>query len=442
VRRGLYRWLHVALIGALLVTVLCSVLALLYARQTTSPVARGVRHTPPCIDLLRCHIKHVVFIIKENHSFDNVFGRFPGANGARVAMAGSRRVAIGDTPDHLPDDIHHDGNAARIAEHGGRMNMFYSLPGAVQHGVDYADTSYKRSQIPNYWRYAQRFALADRFFSTIQGPSFPNHLATIAAQAAGALDNPGGVNLPTTTFSWGCDSPPGWMVPVRAPNGTVSHRRPCFNFTTLTDEASRAHVSWRYYAAQCGNLGYVWAALDAVKHVRYSPMWKQADIPDEHFVSDVALGQLAAMTWLMTGLAGSEHPPASMCEGENWTVRQINAIMRSPLWTSTAIVLVWDDFGGFYDHVPPPRAGRNGYGPRVPAIIISPYARPHTVDGHTYDFSSVLRLVEDSFHLGNLGGYEHGAGDLRHAFNFRQHPLPPVVLKPRDCPVYHLHWPR
>lgn len=380
----------------------------------------------------RCPIKHIVFIVKENHTFDNLFARFPHADGTRYAMAGKKRIKLGTLPDHLPFDIAHGGNAASSATNRGHMNRFYRLPGAQQFGHDYADAAYTRRQIPNYWAYAARFALADHFFSTIMGPSFPNHLVTIGNQSDGVIDNPHG----QTIRSWGCDAGTGASVAVKSSVGRVSSVFPCFNFETLADEANQARLSWRYYAAPYGTFGYVWAAYDAIRHVRYSKYWAQAHVPDSQFISDVQQGKLAGITWLTTDLADSDHPPASICQGENWTVQQINAIMRSKFWKSTAIVLTWDDFGGFYDHVAPPVVNDTGFGPRVPAIVVSPYARAHSINHTTYDFSSMIRFTEDAFHLGHLPTYDPRIPSIRGMFNFHQKPASPLILKTRACPSY------
>ena len=227
------------------------------------PVHRDIL-TGACSRPKTCPIKHIVFIIKENHSFDNLFAHFPGADGTSTAMVGNQRVPLGVTPDHLPFDISHSGNAASNAVNGGKMNHFYLLPGAVQFGHDYADTAYSQSEIPNYWAYAHHFTLADRFFSTIMGPSFPNHLATIAAQSGGAIDNPHG----QTNDVWGCDAKGHSLVRVRLAAGPITQVAPCFNFTTLADEANRAGVSWKYYSSPKGTSGYIWNAFDAIKHVR------------------------------------------------------------------------------------------------------------------------------------------------------------------------------
>lgn len=390
------------------------------------------RHGGICSASGTCPIQHVVFIIKENHTFDNLFARFPGARGTTIAYAGRRRIVLGSTPD-VVHDLAHAGDAATFAMHGGRMDRFYLLNNAVQKSRDISDSSYTRSTIPNYWNYARDFTLLDNFFSTISGPSFPNHLVTVAEQSGGALDNPGGVNLPTGSRAWGCDAPPGSYVRVETIDRTTALARPCFDFRTLTDEADKARVSWRYYAAAPLTYGYVWAALDAIAHVRNSKEWGQAHILDDRFASDVARGHLANITWLTPNFNQSDHPPASMCAGENWTVHQINAIMSSRFWKSTVIILTWDDFGGFYDHVAPPQAGNLGYGPRVPAMVISPYAPPHVIDHTLFDFTSMLRLTDDIFHLPHLTKLKRNS--LLSTLDFRQHPRKAVMLKERTCPV-------
>jgi phospholipase C len=151
------------------------------------------------------------------------------------------------------------------------------------------------------------------------------------------------------------------------------------------------------------------------------------------FVSDVQAGAIAAVSWLTPPGGVSEHPPYSMCEGENWTVGVLNALMRSPTWSSTVVVIVWDDFGGFYDHVPPPHVDLYGLGPRVPALIISPWARQGFIDHSTLDFSSVLALIEHVFRLAPLGERDAAAGDMLEAFNFTKRPS--RLIRPlRNCP--------
>jgi phospholipase C len=376
----------------------------------------------------------VVFIIKENHSFDNLFARFPGADGAKYAMSGTKRTPLAVTPDHIPFDIDHGPLDTIRAVDNGKMDQFYNLGGAVQFGTDYSESAYVKREIPNYWQYAQRFALADHMFSSVIGPSFPNHLATIAGTSGGVVDNPIGTELKA---SWGCDAGLASRVQVWGADGSISYVPPCFDMTTLGDLASHAGISWRNYSAPVGSPGYVWNTYDAIRHIRYGPLWSQADRPEASFAGDVAAGKLPAISWITPDFAQSEHPPAGICAGENWTVQKINAIMRSPFWNSTAIVLTWDDFGGFYDHVSPPVVSNTAFGPRVPAIVISPYARSGFIDHTEYDFGSVLRFIEDSFNLPHLSTYDPSIPSISGMFNFNQAPLAPAPLPLRHCPTYN-----
>jgi len=403
-----------------------------FARDTTAVGASPARDGTLCIGNAPCPIKHIVVIIKENHSFDNLFAHFPGASGTSFARVGRKWVKLGVTPDSLNFDISHSGVSASLAVNRGRMNQFYKLPGAVQFGHDYADSAYTKAEIPDYWAYAKTFTLADHFYSTMMGPSFPNHLAIIAGAGNRTIDNPHGEGVP----SWGCDAGPHALVPVEAQSGTISYVKPCFQTKTLADEATRHHVSWAYYAAPYLAPGYIWAAFDAIKHIRYSKYWAQADVPFTQFPADVQNGTLPQLTWLAMDPAHSDHPPASICQGQNWAAESINAIMQSKFWKSTAIILTWDDFGGFYDHVAPPIQSNVSLGPRVPTIVISPYARPHFISRAEYSFSSILKFQEDVFHLPRLNSHDRSAASLSQAFNFRQPPNAPLVLKPLKCPPH------
>lgn len=377
-------------------------------------------------------IRHIVILVKENRSFDNYFGTFLGADGTTFGrLSNGRVVRLNHTPDHTLLDIAHQGDAARVAVANGRMNGFDLLPGAIQDGQDIALSQLYESDIPNYWAYARSFTLFDHFFSTINGPSFPNHLVTIAASSHNTDDNP----ILNTYHAWGCDS--GRYTKVEEANpisGQRSFVKPCFDMVTLPDLLERAGISWKYYAPAQYQSGYIWSSLDAIRHIRYSPLWDSRVVETGQFVKDVRDGTLPSISWLVMNENESEHPPHSACAGENWTVRQLNALMRSPLWNSTAVFLTWDDFGGFYDHVPPPRLNYIAYGPRVPTLLISPYARSHSVEHRQFDFASILRYVEDKFVLPHLSEYDRLAHSVGDALNFQQQPLPPLVLSTRACP--------
>jgi len=395
--------------------------------RVLSPSPTSTAAAPPALD----KIAHIVFIIKENRSFDHYFGRFPGADGATMGRTSSGEVVpLQDAPDQVFPDLAHSTAASYLAYDGGRMDAFDRIPGAIDLGVDHAYTEMYPGDIPNYWAYARRFTLDDHFFSTVMGPSLPNHLVTIAAQNGGVTSNP-----QRSHNRWGCDAPRGAFVTTLSVSGQPGGAFPCLDLPTLADRLNAHHISWRYYAPRRGQSGYIWSTFDAIRHIRYSRQWATNVTPWTHFQRDVLSGRLAAVTWLITDTPQSEHPPASACLGENTSVSEINAVMRSRFWRSTAIFLTWDDFGGFYDHVPPPQTDRWGLGPRVPTLVISPYARHGAIDHTAYDFSSLLRFVENRFGLAPLTTHDAQALPLTNSFAFGAPPRSPVLLMPHTCPL-------
>ena len=390
--------------------------------RSSRTMALGTDSTP---------IKHIIILVRENHSFDNLFGRFPGADGTTMAHVGSSVVPLNITPIHTPHDLGHGGSTVEQVIDGGRMDGFYKEYEAVQNGVDMADSQYLPREIPDYWTYARDFSLADHFFSTVMASSFPNHLVTVTGQSLNTYSNPvvpeGGVR------SWGCDAEPKTVV-AWTYDGRSGNMRPCFNTTTITDEANAAGVTWKYYASPPGTFGYIWSTLDSIAHIRYSKQWSANVRPDSEFIHDVKSHRLPAISWLTTDLNTSDHPPASICIGQNWVARQINAVMASNYWRSTAIVMTWDDFGGFYDHVAPPMVAGYTLGPRVPTIVISPYSRAHFVDHRLYDFRSILKLVEATFNLPHLAVYDRSVRSIAGMLDISQRSLPPIKLPQIVCP--------
>ncbi|PZS00484.1 MAG: hypothetical protein DLM70_13500 [Chloroflexi bacterium] len=381
-------------------------------------------------------IQHIVIMDKENRSFDSMFGTFPGADGSTTFIGpDGQKHPLSHQPDRLQRDISHAPDAARLAYDNARMDKFWHIPGAIQTGVDLADSQFYQSDIPNYWSLAKNFTLDDRFFSTILGPSYPNHLFSIAAQDANVDSNPPMIGS-WQSERWGCDAAPSMTVEQRTPDNRTKQIFPCFNFRTLADVLDAKNVSWKYYAPAQDQSGYVWSSFDSIKHIRFGPDWQSHVVGHTRFAADAAAGTLPTVSWLVEPGQVSDHPPASICAGENWTVRQINAIMSNPTqWAHTAIILTWDDFGGFYDHVAPPLGpnARIEYGFRVPTIIISPYARRSYVDHTMYTFSSMLKFVEQTFHLPSLGPLDRTSKGLGSSFNFSQHPAAPLKLPERVC---------
>jgi phospholipase C len=388
----------------------------------------------------RWPIKHVVFIIKENRTLDNMFGRFPGADGVTSGLDQGEVRPLTRALDRIPEDIKHCYKCALQAYDQGKMDGFATVGAAADL---YAYTQYLPQDLPNYWHWAEEFVLGDNFFASAQGPSFPNHLYTIAAQSGGTHDNPTqDLDLlrerhrTTGLFkAWGCDSIDTAYVPVEDREGVVKNVPPCFDFLTEGDLLTEAGIPWTYYSATNMQNGYLWSAYDAVRHIREDPeVWQSHIFPVDDFVKDVEAGRLAPVTWVTPRFELSDHPEYSFCHGENWTTEIVNALMNSTTWKNTAIFITWDDYGGFYDHVPPPQVDGFGFGIRVPLLIISPYAKHGYVTSELGEFSSVLRFVEDNWGLSQLTHRDEDATPLISAFDFTQEPRSPDPLPLRtDC---------
>jgi phospholipase C len=385
-------------------------------------------------------IKHIVFVIKENRTFDNMFGRFPGANGVSVGMDQGEPRTLTPAPDRLPEDIKHCYECALQAWNEGEMDGFATISEAAD---AYAYTQFEPGDLPNYWHWASEYVLGDNFFASAHGPSFPNHLYTIAAQSGGAHENPV-QNLDllrerhreTGRFkAWGCDSLEDAYVLVTDSEGIEKKVPPCFDFLTEGDLLTEAGIPWAYYAATQDQNGYLWSAYDAVRHIREDERyWAEHVFPVDDFVEQAELGLLPPVTWVTPRFETSEHPEYSMCHGENWTTEVVNAVMEGPDWEDTAIFITWDDYGGLYDHVPPPQVDDFGFGIRVPLLIVSPYARRGFVTHELGEFSSVLRFMEDNWGLTQLTHRDRDATPLLSAFDFAQDPRPPDPLPLRtDC---------
>jgi len=382
-------------------------------------------------------IKHVVFLIKENRSFDHLFGRFPGVDGARVANDRGTIRPLTPAEDQRAHDLTHCYACAVAAVNGGRMDGFnQSEPDDT-----WAFTQFRPDQMPNYWHWAERNVLFDRFFASAMGPSFPNHLYSIAATSGGALDNP--VQAPEAlrrqqeqglAKSWGCDiAEPGAYVEILDPEGELVKVDPCFDFLTVGDLLNAKGIPWAYYAATNTQLGYIWSAYAAIRRYREDPaMWDRFIRPVDDLIRDIRADRLPSVTWVTPRFELSEHPEYNFCHGENWSTQVIDAIMESPMWEDTAIFLTWDDYGGFYDHVPPKRIDPFGFGIRVPLLVISPYAKDGAVSHEEGEFSSVLRFIEDNWGLRQLTHRDRRATPLLSAFDFSQDPRPPDPLPLRD----------
>ncbi len=372
-----------------------------------SPIVVHGAHTP---------IRHIVFIMKENRSYDNLYGRFPGGDGARTGLtADGRRMTLTRVP-NVQNDLPHNHSAALTDIAGGAMNGFSKEPDKDGNPTRLAFTTAYPGQVPAYWGWARHYELSDRTFSSGDTSSFPNHLYTVSATSAGTIDGPNfGVE------NWGCDGARNLHVPVLLRNGRRVVVPPCFNVNSIGAQLERRGLPWSEYGPPENAHGYGWVAYDAVKPIRESPLYARHVLPLGWLQSDLDQGYLGAVTWIVPPYNRSDHPGggATLCEGENWTADLVNRIMATPDWKHTAIVLTWDEWGGFYDHVPPPQPDRFGLGVRVPMVIISPWAR-RGVDHTVYDFTSVLKFIDEDFGMPILSARERQANSIADAFQFRR----------------------
>jgi phospholipase C len=300
---------------------------------------------------------------------------------------------------------------------------------------------YQEADIPNYWQYARHFALADRFFANVLGPSFPGHTEVLAAQAGWAIGNP---NTQVLHPFWGCDQDPGTTVTVEDPvTCTNKEVFPCFTIPSIPDVLP-VTATWKFYGTNFYVLGEIWSMFDAVSSIRNGAGWNNV-INASQFDTDVDSGNLPEVSWLVDQDFNDEHPNVGgVCAGENWTVGHLNHLMASPYWNDTVVLFTMDDFGGWYDHVAPPRQygcnpdGPYGLGFRLPLIAISAYSKPGVFHG-VAEQASIPRFIERVFNTPTLSSIDPAAqdgqaNDLMGMFDFNQTPLPPLPLTARNCP--------
>ena len=362
-------------------------------------------------------VQHTIIIVKENHTFDNYFGGFPGGNGATSGLISTgQTVPLGFMPDRDAAYLCNSWACALQAMDHGKMDQFDISNGGLS-----AYTTVSESEIPNYWAYARRFALADQYFTSVHGPSLPNHLFLVGAQSGGAISNESNAGGGTN-----CDGTPSGLVSVINQQGNIMQQSPCFDFPTLPDALQRVGISWKDYT-DYGD------PLSSIKQIRNSSLWATNVAPSAQLLEDLKNGQLPAVSWVFSADPDSDHPPFSVCEGENWTVNILNALMESPEWASTAVFITWDDFGGFYDHVPPPQEDQFGLGPRVPLLIVSPFAKKGYVAHEVYEHSSILKFVETRYGLQPLTSRDGAASDMLGIFDFGHPQQSRLVLPLRQC---------
>ncbi|HEV3153805.1 MAG TPA: alkaline phosphatase family protein [Candidatus Baltobacteraceae bacterium] len=393
-------------------------------------------------------IKHVVILIMENRSVDNLFNGFPNADTVTSGQdSQGNTVPLHQVSLTAPYDLLHSHKAFETEYNNGSMNGFdletYHLVHPSPSPSPLVDAAYgivPQSEVQPDWTIAEQYAFADRMFQTNSGPSFPAHQYLISGTSAtgkiagySAMENPNAVFYDANIG--GCDSKSGTSVRLINPstNDQSKWTFPCFDHTTLMDLLDAQSVTWKYYSnVQFAGL---WNAPDAIKHLRYNPNYKTYDVApaDKTFFADVTAGSLPAVSWVIPSSWESDHAGVSGKYGPAFVAKVVNAIGLSPYWSNTAIFITWDDWGGWYDHVPPPQYNYYELGMRVPLIAVSPYALPGYVSHTQHEFGSILNFVEETFNIpcaqpppncGALGYTDMRADDLGDMFNFSQTPIP------------------
>jgi phospholipase C len=397
------------------------------------------------------YIKHVVIVIQENRTVDNLFNELPGANTVQHGM-NSSGVQITLQPELLtaPYDMSHKHSAWLIDYDGGKLDGWdraRSNCAGKQSACPSAQTRAYAYVPPNevvpYYTIAETYSFGDEMFETSQGPSFPAHQYLVSGTSAvadgsplRASENPKG---PGKGPVGGCDSPPGSTVAeIDAAGGEAQTTFPCFNRASLITEIEAAGLTWSYYQEHAGPA--LWNAVDALQ-----PIWSDrpdyaANViyPSSKFLSDIAAGKLSSVTWITPSGKASDHAGATDGSGPSWVTSVVNAIGQSQYWDSTAIFVVWDDWGGWYDHVPPPNI-YNSYeqGFRVPLLVVAPYVKQGYVSHVQHEFGSILKFSEEAFGLPSLGTTDARDDDLSDFFDFNQ---TPIVFRPISAPLSGRHF--
>ncbi len=374
---------------------------------------------------------NVIVVVQENRTVDNLFHTLPGVDTVDAGMNSQNRpVPLKPMPLRSYFDPTHTHLSFTVEYNGGLMNGFDNEkitcaepPTSCKPDVD-VYRYVQASDIQNYLQLAQEFAFADHVFQGNQGPSYPAHFYLVAAQSG----RPMAVAENASNVQGGCDAPAGTtieFVDLRSiyPGFPLKRERgACVDFPTVFDELDAAHVSWRYYAPQQDSL---WNAPNGIRHMYESPEFKTNVVyPEATILHDIATGNLASVSYVVPSKIYSDHPQLAGGNGPNWVGTVANAVGRSKYWDRTVILVVWDDWGGWYDHYAPhaPIGLPNDpyeLGMRVPLIVISPYVRQRGLIDHTpRNFTSILRFIESVYGLHTLTDIDASTDDLTDMFNF------------------------
>jgi phospholipase C len=410
-------------------------------------------------------IQHVVIVVQENRTFNDFFATFPGADGTTTGQAEAEPhcsppikkgpINLTEQPLIVPSDMNHSYSGYKTAYNRGKLSGFDKVrvggngPPECAYPYQFTDPT----QIKPYWDMATQYTLAEHMFTTQGSSSFTAHQDLIRG---GTIVEKGKamVDLPSCgTCFWGCDaSPPAVHTSLITEKDEYLKAMgpfPCtkdfsVSYPTLRDLLDAKGLSWKYYQPPFKQIyGKLLSAFDVIAPVRYGSEWHNNVItPESAIINDVSKGQLPNVSWVIPDEPESDHPGDKTDTGPQWVATVVNAIGESSYWKTTAIVIVWDDWGGLYDNMGKLSTRKYGYGGlglRVPAIIVSPYAKAGYISTTQYEFGSILKYIEQNWNLGSLGTTDKRAASLIDCFDYSQYPIKFVPIQSSLGKSYFLH---
>jgi phospholipase C len=400
-------------------------------------------------------IQHVVIIFQEDRTPDNLFHGLPNADIANTGLnSHGQKITLGPVPLANNYAIEHTHGQFELMYDNGKMDgadrQTVICNAHAQHCPP-PNPQFKyvpRSQAAPYFQLAEQYTFADRMFQTNEGPSFSAHQFILSGTSAPtttsdlfAAGEPAGIK--NAFLHTGCTAPKQEYVLLIDPSGEENQQMyPCFEHPTMPDLLDKAGVSWKYYTPSATLL---WTAPNAISHLRFGADWKNVILQPKQILKDIAQNRLAGVSWVIPEWVESDHAGSNNGSGPLWVASVVNAIGNSSYWANTAILIAWDDWGGWYDHVAPPKVLKDCqnwgcgfvYGFRVPLIVVSPYAKPKYVSHVTHDFGSILKFIERVYNLPSLGYADAYADDLSDCFQFEAAPSKfRNILTPRNSSYF------
>jgi phospholipase C len=430
------------------ITPVLAVIALVACGRGSTPPAPPSPGPPSVSSSIHGKVQHIVIIIQENRSVDNLFQGLPGADTVVTGLDSTgKSVALRSVRLSAPYDLDHSHRGFKTEYNDGAMNGFNKVlttcSSAPCSATAYGYVPHAESR--PYFEMAEHFTFADRMFQTNEGPSLPAHLYLLTGTSvvADGSDLYDAENPRYVGDDMDCGGSAKSTVELININTGVENMKmspPCFDpAPTPFDELTARDISYKYYTSKTAG---VWAAPAAIKHIWNNPnLWAHVVTPNTMILTDISNKSLPAVSWVIPTALASDHAGLTDGTGPSWVASVVNAIGKSQYWSTTTIFVTWDDWGGWYDHVAPQRFNAYELGFRVPLIVISPYAKTGYVSHVPHEFGSIIHFIEEKFGLPALGFTDVRADDLSDCFDFSQPATPFVAIRAPYNAQYFLRLP-